>query len=258
MEKLEATVIIPVHNEEKTIKEVVKTVLKSRLFCQVIVVNDGSTNGSGKILKSFGKKISLIQLSKNQGKGAALAQGVTKAKGKIVAFIDADATNMDKKYLLPLLQPFRNNNISASIGWPTKIGQAPQFFQGERAYRRENLLPYLKNMEAAKGGIEVFLDELAKQKKWRVKHVSLRGLHKLLKFDKTGFGQETLKNYLKEALEMAEQVAKIQKKTAQEKLALQKKILQKMLKNYLIQSRKMIEKVLISSKNFKKLKELLK
>lgn len=253
-----ATAIIPVYNEEKTVKEMVQTVLKSKLFAQVIVVNDGSTDKSGKILKSFGKKIILINFSRNQGKSKALVAGVKKARSELVVFLDGDAVNLNKKHLLALVAPFKNKKTKVIIGYPKNVRKSLTFLMGERVYFRQDLLPYLKRMRICKFGIELFLEELGRKKKWQTKHVALVGLHKLLKFDKTGFTQKTLKGYLKEAWEIAEEAARIGQRTAEEKIAFQKKILQKILKNYLAQSRKMVEKILTKSKNLQKLKELLK
>ena len=71
--KKTVSAIVPVFNEEKTVKVVVETLLASKLISEVICVNDGSTDKGLEILKSFGRKIKLIDLKRNHGKGFALS-----------------------------------------------------------------------------------------------------------------------------------------------------------------------------------------
>ena len=78
--------IVPVYDEEKTVARVIGALLANNKFDEVICVNDGSTDRTLEILKSFGNKIILIDLKKNRGKGFALVSGIKKAKGEIVVF----------------------------------------------------------------------------------------------------------------------------------------------------------------------------
>lgn len=70
-------VIVPVYNNEKTIGDVVRQCLE-KCF-DVIVVNDGSTDNTGKILHSMEEKFTIVEYPKNQGKGYALKRGFQKA-----------------------------------------------------------------------------------------------------------------------------------------------------------------------------------
>lgn len=257
MTKDSASIIIPVYNEEKSIKNVVLTVLKSRLFGRVIIVNDGSTDKSPAILKSFGKKIDLINLPCNMGKGYALACGLQKARGKIVVFLDADFVNLEKKDLLKFISPLQEKKAQVVIAWPEEIKKNFSFLAGQRAYFRKDLTPHIKRMKICRFGIEFFLEDLAKKKKWKVKNLRLTNLKRLVKFDKTGYTQETLTAYLKEALEIAEEAARLYHKTAEEKIALQREILQKILQKYLKKSRKIIKKIISGNQSLKQIKKLL-
>jgi len=76
-EGLHFCVIIPTYNNHKTLKKVVDAVLT---YTQnVIIVNDGSTDGTATILKQF-PQIEQIHFPKNKGKGMALRAGFEKAK----------------------------------------------------------------------------------------------------------------------------------------------------------------------------------
>lgn len=93
------SVIIPIWNEGKTVQGTLNSLLnsdypKSRL--DIVVVNDGSTDDSAKIVKEFMKKnpelkIRLINHEKNKGKGSALNTGLENVKGELFACLDADS-----------------------------------------------------------------------------------------------------------------------------------------------------------------------
>jgi dolichol-phosphate mannosyltransferase len=87
--------IIPIYNEEKTIGAVLRKLdnLNIGLDKEILVVDDGSSDDSVKIVKEMEKKIfglKLIMHKKNSGKGAALRTGFENASGDIVTIQDAD------------------------------------------------------------------------------------------------------------------------------------------------------------------------
>ncbi|NUN11922.1 glycosyltransferase family 2 protein [Candidatus Micrarchaeota archaeon] len=87
------TVLIPTFNDGETIKETIESVLKvdyPRNLLEVIVINDGSTDDTLEKLKSFGKKITLLNKT-NGGKANALNLGLKHAKGEIIATLDSDS-----------------------------------------------------------------------------------------------------------------------------------------------------------------------
>ena len=103
------SILIPVYNEEKTIEEILNRVLKETEGWEkeIIVINDGSNDGTLKILEKFLGKIILIKLKRNRGKGFALREGFKRAKGKIIITQDADLEYDPKDYqklLTPILE----------------------------------------------------------------------------------------------------------------------------------------------------------
>lgn len=85
------SVILPVYNTEKYVADAIKSVLaQTDARIELICVNDGSTDGSLEILRSFGDTITLIDLEKNQGIAHARNCGIRVAKGEFIAFMDAD------------------------------------------------------------------------------------------------------------------------------------------------------------------------
>lgn len=94
---MKLSIIIPVYNEEATILEVLRQVMHidiGTLAREVIVINDSSTDGTGKVLEAKAKKLypslKVYHHAINQGKGAALRTGFDHATGDIIIVQDAD------------------------------------------------------------------------------------------------------------------------------------------------------------------------
>lgn len=93
--KITISLIIPVFNEEKRIhnlKLIDEYVKSNKYIKEIIVVNDGSTDETMKVIKrtSYKNPIRLVSYKKNQGKGYAIKRGVLSARGTHVVFIDID------------------------------------------------------------------------------------------------------------------------------------------------------------------------
>jgi len=86
------SVIIPVYNEVKTFKELVKRVQSVDLKKEIIIVDDASTDGTREVLNELAREegITVLLHQSNQGKGAALRTGFKEVKGEIVIIQDAD------------------------------------------------------------------------------------------------------------------------------------------------------------------------
>lgn len=95
------SIIIPVYNVEKYLERCVNSVLKqSYNDLEIILVDDGSTDNSGKICDRFKKKDDRIIVihQRNQGLSAARNIGITKANGEYIAFVDSDDYILDDMY----------------------------------------------------------------------------------------------------------------------------------------------------------------
>ena len=99
------SVIIPVYNEEETIVPLIRRVLRSNLKGinkEIIVINDASTDQTLKRIRTVrDKRVKLINKRVNKGKGAALRDGIRKAKGEVIVIQDADLEYNPNEY--PLL-----------------------------------------------------------------------------------------------------------------------------------------------------------
>ena len=95
------SVVIPVYNECGTVEQIVEAVRSSRVRdLEIIVVDDGSTDGTGDVLrdKVEPRVARVIRHERNQGKGAALRSGFAAATGDIVIVQDADLEYDPKDY----------------------------------------------------------------------------------------------------------------------------------------------------------------
>ena len=121
------SVIIPVFNEEETIYHELKRLekLKSeRENCEIILVNDGSTDNTSNILNNynFPKGIKLINHHQNRGYGASLKTGIAASLYDIVVIIDADGTYPTEK-ILELVEELKDADmvVGARVGSKAKI-----------------------------------------------------------------------------------------------------------------------------------------
>ena len=105
------SVVMPVFNERETIGEIVARVLAVPLRIELVVVDDGSSDGTPAILRELQQQhgFKLIVQPRNEGKGAALRRGFTETTGDIVAIQDADLEYSPEEFpslIEPICQGF--------------------------------------------------------------------------------------------------------------------------------------------------------
>jgi glycosyltransferase involved in cell wall biosynthesis len=112
------SVIIPVYNEINTIDEVIRHVTETELLGwkkEIIVVDDGSVDGTKQILSKWENKCNIIYKDKNEGKGSAVNIGFKKASGDLILIQNADAEYQPSDYPI-LIKPFENEHIDVVYG----------------------------------------------------------------------------------------------------------------------------------------------
>lgn len=113
---MDASIIIPVFNGEKTIKECLESLLnqQGKKNYEIIVVDDGSTDSTSEIAKKFSGKIKYI-FQKNVGPAKARNNGAKNARGEMLVFIDSDCI-AEKNWLEEMLKPFSDSEVKGVQG----------------------------------------------------------------------------------------------------------------------------------------------
>ena len=111
------SIIIPVYNEEKTIKIILDKVLKqNELNKEIIVINDFSTDNTKSLIEDeFLNKVKLINNDRNYGKGFSVKRGIEAASGDIILIQDGDL-EYDPSDYKKLLKPLIENRADAVYG----------------------------------------------------------------------------------------------------------------------------------------------
>lgn len=115
---MKLSAIMPVFNEERTIEQVVKKVMKQKLVTELVVVDDGSTDKTWKMLqkvkKKYPRKMKIFKKT-NGGKGSAVKIGLKKVTGAYVVIQDADL-EYDPKDISELFKPIQEGKAEVIYG----------------------------------------------------------------------------------------------------------------------------------------------
>lgn len=111
------SVIIPIYNEIHTLEEIISRVKKTNLADEIILVDDGSVDGTRDIVENYKDQEGFVVVmhEKNQGKGAAVRSGFAVAKGDIFLIQDADLEYNPEEYP-NLLKPLENKLADVVYG----------------------------------------------------------------------------------------------------------------------------------------------
>ncbi|MBK7452458.1 MAG: glycosyltransferase family 2 protein [Anaerolineales bacterium] len=114
---MKLSVIIPVYNEVESIQVILKRVYETNLVHEIVVVDDGSKDGTRDVLATLDGKNSLrvILHEKNKGKGAAVRTGMAAATGDVLLIQDADL-EYDPRDFPILLQPIEEGLADVVYG----------------------------------------------------------------------------------------------------------------------------------------------
>jgi glycosyltransferase involved in cell wall biosynthesis len=159
--------IIPAFNEAERIGEIIKVAKSSPMVGEIIVINDGSTDNTSKVISKF-KGIKIIDYSKNKGKSFAVLQGIKSSKNKILLLLDSDLIGLKSSDLNKLIEPVVKGKADVSISMRANgrskiwkklwkyIGVDP--LSGERVFHKRILgdINHLKKINRYE--IEMFLN----------------------------------------------------------------------------------------------------
>ena len=188
---MKAAALIPAYNEENTISGVIEALLSSDLIDEIIVISDGSVDGTVDNAIQF-DGIKVVELLENRGKGGAVKAGLDRCSNDIILILDADLIGLTLKHIEALLKPVLMNDAEMSVGVfekgraATDLAQkmAP-FLSGQRALKRE-LLENISDLDLSRFGIEVALHQYVEENEINTVLVQLPDLSHVMKEEKLG------------------------------------------------------------------------
>ncbi|MBL9087686.1 MAG: glycosyltransferase family 2 protein [Planctomycetia bacterium] len=138
------TVVVPVFNEKDTVREILRRVRASPVDKEIVVVDDGSTDGTRELLAAeTGDDLRVILHEQNRGKGAALHTGFAAARGDVVIVQDADL-EYDPAEFPALLAPILDGRADAVFG--SRFLSGPHRVLYFRHRLGNGLLTFLSNL----------------------------------------------------------------------------------------------------------------
>ena len=179
------TAIVPAHNECGRIGNVLSVLFQVQFVDEVIIVDDGSTDGMAAEVLEIGQsnpRLRLIRHAENFGKGQAILTGFRASTSPVLLLLDADLLNLTPQQVEALVQPVLSGEADMSIGLFRHGGfltdlshHVTPWLSGQRCLRA-SLLKDLPDQAAQGYGFETCLTILARQKKFRLRRVPWMGV----------------------------------------------------------------------------------
>lgn len=171
------TCIIPAWNEADRLGAVLSAVVGHPDIHEVIVIDDASTDATRAVGRALGAKV--LSQSRNSGKSAAVARGLSAARGDLVLLLDADLVGLTTAHVSDLIAPVLRGtadvtvSLRANAPLPWRI-IGLDYISGERVFPRSLIADQIGRIGMLNGfGLEVFLNEIWIARKLRVRVVSL-------------------------------------------------------------------------------------
>ncbi len=190
---LSVSCIVPGHNEGPRIAGVIRAVREARLVSEVIAVDDGSSDDTARQAAAAGARV--VVLRRNRGKARAMDEGVKRARGDLVLFLDSDLQDLTGTLVDRLVQPVVADEADVTLGIVERGIERDRrqenlpALTGQRCFHRvvwwKMCARYPRILEC-RFGIEMGLNRIAYDGKLRLRVVDLSPAWDPSKRDKFG------------------------------------------------------------------------
>lgn len=187
---MSCSLIIPAYNEAGRIRSIVTAGLACELFAEVVVVDDGSQDGTADEARAQGARV--VRHPRNQGKARAMETGLAATAGEVVTFLDSDLTGVSVDHVAQLVKPVVEGQCRAALavfrGGRLATTLAQTFFpmiSGQRCLQRELLADF--DGWDTRFGIETAINDHLRRKGVRQQIVEWHGAAQVMKEEKRGF-----------------------------------------------------------------------
>lgn len=198
--------VVPVFNEGKRVSGVLNALVGHPLIDEVIVVNDGSTDDSEKVLRGWAGPskgragIKLISYKLNKGKSHAMMVGIKEAKNDLILTIDSDLVGLTREDVMALIEPVVNGKADVSMTLRKNSLAIFKYFgldfvSGERVFDRGTIGNLDELGKLTCFGLESYLNNLIIKNKSRLKVVYWKNVITPRKSVKFGFWEGTKRDW---------------------------------------------------------------
>ena len=145
------TCLIPFYNERERIKCVLDVVSQVNSVCQVVCVDDGSTDGTAAYIQNNWPSVEIVRLQQNQGKAAAIAYALKFVKNESILLMDADLQDLKITEIEAAIQAFCSHPAIDMLilrrinsPWFVKWYRSDILLSGERLIKKSDLAQIMK------------------------------------------------------------------------------------------------------------------
>ncbi|PSR56042.1 glycosyl transferase [Adhaeribacter arboris] len=172
---IRTTCIIPFYNEEYRVFQVLEVVTEIRNIVQIICVDDGSNDDTADLIEQYYPQVKLVRLPYNQGKAAAIRQGLKYAKYENILLMDADLQSINKSEVESAIQAIAHYNLDMLIlrrvnaPWFVKFDRGDILLSGERIVKKKDLIKILDqevNRYQVELAINLYMQKHKRKVRW--------------------------------------------------------------------------------------------
>lgn len=190
-DKPRVAAIVPAYNEERTIANVIKELVSSALIDEVIVISDGSSDGTAAAARAAGATL-VHQLPMKSGKGKAVQHGIAHTDASILFFCDADLLSFRAHHAEAVIRPVLEGKLSMCVGLRDRgkllmrLAAHLPLIGGERAMQRK-IFEQIPEQYVQGFKVEAALNYACRSRNLPYGSVPLWGLRIRRKMQKVGF-----------------------------------------------------------------------